>query len=68
MSHVKVEKLNFRKAEPVIERDLEPTEICCSFFGCGKKLTREEKLCGDRCVSHPKGKKVQKFFNCFGKY
>lgn len=24
----------------------------CSVFGCGKKLTSVEKLCGDKCLSH----------------
>jgi hypothetical protein len=23
----------------------------CSAFGCGKKLTRTESLCGDKCIS-----------------
>jgi hypothetical protein len=26
-------------------------EMCCAYFGCGKKLTNEEKLYGNYCQS-----------------
>lgn len=31
--------------------DFGEQEICRQ-FGCGKKLTREEKLFGDKCIAH----------------
>jgi len=33
---------------------------CCSFFGCGRQLTRQEALFGNRCIEHSdKGKIVK---------
>lgn len=29
---------------------------CCSFFGCGRQLTRQEALFGNRCIHHQKTK------------
>lgn len=29
-----------------------PIERTCIVFGCGKKLTRQERLFGERCVKH----------------
>lgn len=26
---------------------------CCSFFGCGKQLSLQESLQGERCIDHP---------------
>lgn len=34
-----------------------PTEpVCCSHFGCGRTLTLQEQLAGDRCVNHQRRK------------
>lgn len=35
--------------------DFGEQEICRQ-FGCGKKLSRQEKLFGDKCVEHCKSK------------
>ncbi len=29
---------------------------CCSYFGCGKQLTLQESLRGNRCINHYKQK------------
>jgi len=45
------------------ENDLEQ-EPYCSFFGCGKRLSLVESLCGDRCIRHEKVKMdIIKFLN-----
>ena len=31
---------------------------CCSYFGCGKQLTLQESLQGERCINHPKTSKT----------
>lgn len=33
---------------------IDETVETCSYFGCKKVLTLLEKLCGDRCINHPK--------------
>lgn len=38
------------------EETLTVMEQYCSYFGCGKELDMLEKLSGDRCHRHPKGK------------
>lgn len=32
--------------------------VYCAHFGCGVKLTLEEKLCGNKCIAHQGNKKV----------
>lgn len=32
------------------------TDICCSWFGCGKKLTPMEALYGNTCINHQTAK------------
>lgn len=47
-----------------MNKDINPEErdqythedIICSAFGCGKKLSLQERLCGGRCINHQPGK------------
>lgn len=38
----------------VYEGELLIEDECCSIFGCGKILSREEKLFGNKCIKHSK--------------
>ena len=38
----------------VDEERLDIQEINCSVFGCGKILSRQEKLFGNKCINHQK--------------
>lgn len=47
---------NFKKI--IMDHVKEPEGvIICSFFGCGTKLTLQEKRCGDYCINHLGGKR-----------
>lgn len=39
---------------------------CCSYFGCGRQLTRQEALFGNRCIDHQNNDE-NKIFKVIGK-
>ncbi len=48
----------YDKAEPIDERILPISEICCSHFGCPIILSMTEKLFGNKCIEHQFKKKL----------
>lgn len=40
------------KLIPIDENILEIEPVYCDHFGCGKRLTLQETLCGNRCTGH----------------
>lgn len=42
------------KSELILLQDKENNLQICSYFGCAKELTLQEKLCGDKCMEHQK--------------
>lgn len=48
-------KTPYSEVLPINEDRIEIEEINCSYNGCGKTLTRTEKLFGDYCITHSKG-------------
>lgn len=43
------------KEDGTLEERIKTGPVYCVFFGCGKRLSLNEKLCGERCIDHPKG-------------
>lgn len=44
-------KLTPNPPEPILS-ELEGEDFICHHFGCGKRLTHEEQLYGDKCINH----------------
>lgn len=53
--------------EEYAERQKEnpPEPECCKLFGCGKKLTPQEKLFGNVCFDHKVKTKLTHEINCY---
>lgn len=48
----KIEIAEYEKVPMVDEKYMEIEPTYCTYFGCGKILTRTEKLCGNKCLKH----------------
>lgn len=49
---LKLHKEYPNKSTETIEDNILGTEMICSHFGCNKKLSLTEKLCGNKCLEH----------------
>lgn len=47
----------YEQGRSLEDRPGENEPFCCTFFGCGKRLSMRQSMAGNRCEDHPKGMK-----------